>query len=343
VIQNFKPQIFKRKEELPNFLHLIDTYDSICRELFLIHNPFYYRRENTEEAGEAKKLFLAGIKPAEVWIFYPARQTVIRSVEERFYLEVRTARNRNVITKEEQKTYRDFIVGIVGLSVGSMVLSSLARTGGPKCMKIADFDTIELTNINRMNASLFDFGKPKILVAAENVWEIDPFAELLVWEDGVTAENIESFIAGDPRLDIFIDEMDNLHLKIIARQICKRDGIPVIMATSNGDGIIVDIERFDREPELAIFQGRINDINPAIINQLSFEEWLKIARRIVGEDLLVDRVKLSLKEIGKSIVAVPQLGTTTAVGGAVLSYIVRKLASCEDLKSGRYQFKIEIS
>ena len=84
-------------------------------------------------------------------------------------------------------------------------------------MKIADPDIIEITNLNRMRATAFDIGNNKADVAAQNVWEIDPFAEIEVWNEGVHLAKLKDFLLRKPALDIFVDEMDDISMKVAAR------------------------------------------------------------------------------------------------------------------------------
>ena len=54
------------------------------------------------------------------------------------------------------------------------------------------------------------------------------------------------------------------------------------MATDNGDNIILDVERFDLEPERPILHGLIGDVKPDDFKTMNYEEWLKLATKIVG-------------------------------------------------------------
>ena len=130
--------------------------------------------------------------------------------------------------------------------------------------------------------------------------------------------------------------MDSLELKFAARILCRKLGIPVLMVTDNGDNIILDVERFDKEPKRDIFHGSVKDVDPERLANIPYSEWVKIAVRIVGPDNLTSRMKESIKEIGKSIAAVPQLGTTATVAGSVLAFAVRKIAQGTPMPSGRY-------
>jgi molybdopterin/thiamine biosynthesis adenylyltransferase len=326
-----KPQFFKREEELPAGTAVIDAFESAVTELFFIRNPRL--KKGMPEAAEPLADFLCSHRIQPVWIYYPWRNVAVRTVPEELYFELRTARNRNLIIQEEQKNYRNLTVGIAGLSVGSAVLSSLVASGGPKRIKIADPDHVEISNLNRIRASLLDAGLNKTTVAARNVWELDPFAELYISEKGVGKDTLEDFIGSDPRLGIFIDEMDALHLKFLAREICRAYKIPVLMATDNGDGVIVDVERFDQESGRPIFHGRIPERE---ISSMDDDQSIRMAVRIIDPAYLTERHQQSILNIGKGLSGVAQLGTAAAMAGVAVAYAARRIANKAELPSGRY-------
>jgi hypothetical protein len=214
-------------------------------------------------------------------------------------------------------------------------------SGGPKFMKIADHDQIEISNLNRIRASLLDYGENKAQIAAEDGWALDPFAEFEVWDKGISKGTVEEFIAGSNPLDVFIDEMDSLDLKIQARFISREKKIPVLMATDNGDGIILDIERFDLEPEREIFHGYLGDVKPEDFENLGYKDWLKLATKIVGPDFLTEKMQDTFLQIGKTVSSVPQLGTSANIAGSAMAYVIRCIANDEDMPSGRYLISLE--
>jgi len=254
---------------------------------------------------------------------------------------LRTARNRNLITNEEQNNYRQMKVGVAGLSVGSGIVSALVTSGGPKTIKIADFDVIEASNLNRIRARLEDISRSKVQVAAQQIWELDPFADVHIWDRGVTKDNLEDFLAGNPRLNVFIDEMDSLDLKILARVICREKGIPVIMATDNGDTVILDVERFDLEPERQFFHGLAGNLSLDDCKDMTREKWLRLSTQIIGPDFMTPELQNSILRIGASLGGVPQLGTTAGVAGAATSFVIRRIANGYEMSSGRYMISLE--
>jgi len=335
-----QPIIFNNRNEAP--LHVactIEAFEPSLKELFFIRNPHW--KKEMADAQKALAEFLNHHGLNDIWIYFPWSDTLVHTVPEDIYFVLRTARNRNIISEAEQTNYRNISVGIAGLSVGSAILSALVISGGPKRLKLADFDEIEISNLNRIRASLLDVGMNKTTVAARNLWEIDPFAELTLFDSGVSRKTIKDFILTNPRLDVFMDEMDSLDLKIMSRLVCREEKIPVLMATDNGDSIILDIERFDQEPKRPLFHGLIGDMDADDLKNLAYKDWLKLATKIVGPEYLTERMQDSLLEIGKSLPAVPQLGTSAAVAGSAIAYAIRRIANRQDLPSGRYTVGFE--
>lgn len=333
------PEFYNDKKFAPKEATILDIYKNSLIELFFIENP-HFKKNSINVDLEVKK-YLRNSSVKDIWIYYPWRNTLVHTVEEKAYFKLRTARNKNIITEVEQLKYHEMKIGIIGLSIGSVILSTIVATGGPKLIKLADYDSIEITNLNRMKGTLLDVTKNKAQVAALNTWEIDPFINLDVGNDAITKDNIEEFIIGNPKLDLFIDSMDSLELKVIARQICKKARIPCLMATSNGDGEILDVERFDLEPNKQLFHGRLGDIKPDDLKYATPAEWVKKALQIVDESVLTKRVKESISEIGKSLAGVPQLSSTLQISGAMVSFAIRKIANKEPLPSGRYMISLD--
>ena len=99
------------------------------------------------------------------------------------------------------------------------------------------------------------------------------------------------------------------------------------MATDNGNSVILDVERFDQEPNRAIFHGLVGEMRATDVENLSYKDWLQLATKIVGAEYLTERMQDSLVEIGHAISAVPQLGTTAAIAGSSVAYVIRRIAN----------------
>jgi len=331
------PTLFFSSDRLPQGIPVVDAYRSSLKELYMVRNP--QLRKGDPATLAAAESFAAGDSLPAAWVYYPWRQLIVRTLAEDAYLELRTARNRLLITEEEQSQYRAAHVGVAGLSVGSWAVSQLTATGGPRRMSIADFDHVEVSNLNRIRASLPDVGTNKAIIAARHVWEIDPFAALTVWEQGVADDTLASFVSHD-RIDIFIDAMDNLALKVRAREVCRAARIPVLMATDLADGILLDVERFDEDDQYPFFHGEGGALTSEAVRGLDYRAWAVLATKIIGSENLPPRLRTSLLAIGTTLSAVPQLATGAAMAGAALAYAVRRIACRQSLPSGRYRLSI---
>ena len=319
-------------------MEVIDAFSRSLEELFFVRNPRFKKGMPGADEALAKFMTEDAKNVAGVYVYYPWTGKAVYLPEEKIYFELRTARNKNIINKDEQEKYRGVKVGIAGMSVGSNIATTLALTGGPKSMRLADFDEIEATNLNRIRAGATSIGQNKAVFFAQNIYELDPWAELEIYDKGVNKDNLEGFIKG---LGVFIDEMDSIDLKVRSRFICKKHKIPILMATDNGDNVIFDVERYDENPDLAIFNGRVEIAEEELANLKTFQDWIKIAARIVGADVQTPRLLGSILELGKTISGVPQIGSAASMAGAVASFAVRKIAFGEKLPSGRYDINLD--
>lgn len=335
-----KPEVHQETSSLPPGTRIVDAYPSQLEELFYIENPSVKSVEPGARERAREYVATQSSLVPRIWIHFPWRDTAVACVPEELYFRLRTARNRNVISEDEQAAYRRFTVGVAGLSVGSAAVTSLVVSGGPKRIKIADFDVLEATNLNRIRGTLLDIGLPKTEIAAKNVWELDPFTDLDLYPAGITTENVTEFLT-TPKLDVFVDEMEAINFKILSRIIAREHRIPVIMATDNGDGILLDIERYDLEPDRKLFHGLIGDMTADEAKNLNFRQWLQLATKIVGPEYLTPRMQESILSIGKKIPSVPQLGTSATLAGSAISYAIRALAAGHNLPSGRHVISME--
>ena len=334
-----RPEFYSDESKVPAGAIRLDVTKQAHSELFFVEHPTL--RKDSTEAEELLATYLKDHVLQTLWVYLPWKNTAVHMPSEEVYFKLRTARNRNLITESEQATVRAKCVGVAGLSVGSSVVSSLVATAGPKTIRLADPDTIDITNLNRINATLLDVGRNKTEVTAKRAWELDPFLDLQLHESGVTNESLPSFVS-NPKLNVFIDEMDAIALKIESRHVCKRFGVPVVMATDNGDSVIVDVERFDLEPERPIFHGRV-DITAEELSGMNRDMFVKLANRIIDPAYFTARQQKSIMEIGKTLSGVPQLSTAATIAGSAVSFVVRRILLGEDMPSGRYVLSCEDS
>jgi molybdopterin/thiamine biosynthesis adenylyltransferase len=146
-------------------------------------------------------------------------------------------RNLGWLTENEQQTLRTKTIAIAGMGgVGGVHLLTLARLGFAK-FRIADLDIFEIANFNRqVGATVSTLGQTKVEVLSRMVRDINPEATIECFPDGVTKENLDSFLTG---ADLFIDGFDffvlDIRRKAFAR--CRELGIPAVTAAPIGMGV----------------------------------------------------------------------------------------------------------
>jgi molybdopterin/thiamine biosynthesis adenylyltransferase len=267
------------------------------------------------------------------WAYYPWRRTVVAVLGPRAFRAVRLDRNRNMITAEEQARLSTLRIGVVGLSVGHVIAHTLAAQGLCGELRLADFDCIELSNLNRLPATVLDLGLNKAEVAARRIAELDPYLHVRVLGGGLTVDTVDDFLTG---MDIVVDECDSLDIKVILRQRARARRIPVLMATS--DRGLVDVERFDLEPQRPILHGLLGELDAALLSGMTSREKLPHMLRFLEAEQLSSRVAASAVEIDRTLSTWPQLASDVVLGATVIPEAVRRIGLSEDLRSGRNRF-----
>ncbi len=252
-----RQELNRLSQSHPN-LQIYDTIEGQLIELIKTQHPS--QRFTDKQLSAKIHQHLGGVPPEEygVWVYYPWSDRLLHILDEKEFIQLRTSRNQYKITREEQDTLARQKIGIIGLSVGQSIALTMAmeRTFGE--VRLADFDSLELTNMNRIRTGVHNLGVSKVIIAAREIAEIDPFLRVECFPEGITEENIDRFLLEGGKLDILVDECDSLDIKIICRQRAKALQIPVVMDTS--DRGLVDVERFDLEPERPILHGLIDHL-----------------------------------------------------------------------------------
>ncbi|MBI4359148.1 MAG: ThiF family adenylyltransferase, partial [Candidatus Nealsonbacteria bacterium] len=324
-------------------LVVVDEVENQLRELFLLRNPHYrFKKESPSDFQSFREKLSAGKKIWKIgrWVYYPWLNYLVHFLDENFYQEQRTSRNVYLITKAEQRKFYRAKIGVLGSSIGSHAALTVALTGGAKCLKLADPDEISISNLNRIRLPFYAVGLNKAVAVARQIYEINPYAKITVMREGLTEKNLKSFLLR-PRLNLIIEEMDNLYLKIRVREFARRARIPVITGTDNGDNIIIDIERYDLHPDYPIFHGRLGRLKADDLKNISPAELPKITARIAGAEIATLRMIESVAEVGKTIYSWPQLGNAATLCGGVLTYVARKIILGERIKEGRIEFNVD--
>ena len=270
------------------------------------------------------------------WVYYPWRRALVRLLGPRAFDHVRLNRNRNKVTKKEQSRLRSLRVGVIGASAGHSIAYALAIEGIVGELRVADFDTIELTNLNRIPAGVLELGVNKAVVVSRRIAEIDPYLSVSTFTDGVTPENIHSFFDG---IDIVVEECDSLDVKMLVREIARERKIPVIMETS--DRGVLDVERFDLEPTRPLFHGLLGGLTSAALAGLTTEQKGPFVLKILGASDVSARAAASALELGHTVSGWPQLASEVTLGGVTVAAALRRFGLGGHLPSGRVRFDVE--
>ena len=253
----------------------------------------------------------------------------------RAFRAVRLDRNRNMITAEEQTRLAALRIGVAGLSAGHVIAHTLAAQGLCGELRLADFDCIELSNLNRVPATVLDLGLNKAEAAARRIAELDPYVPVRVLDVGLTVDTVDEFLTG---LDVVVDECDSLDMKVILRERARARRIPVLMATS--DRGLLDVERYDLEPQRPILHGLLGELDVAELSGMSSREKVPYMLRFLEAEQLSPRSAASLVEVDRTLSTWPQVSGDVVLGATAIAEAVRRLGLGEDLRSGRIRLDV---
>jgi hypothetical protein len=333
-LQTFEALLISRPQ-----IRINDNVYSQLKELMKIRNPT--KRLTAEESDAMVQAHLGdtSIENYGIWVYYSWIDRVVHLVGEAEFIELRTSRNQHKITAEEITILSKKKIGIVGLSVGQSIALTMAMERICGELRLADFDTLELTNMNRIRTGVQNLQTSKVVIAAREIAELDPFIRVKIYKDGMTEANMHDFFTGDGLLDIFVEECDSVDIKILSRIKAKALKIPVVMEMN--DRGMLDIERFDLEPERPLMHGLIPEVDIATLKGLTDAEKLPIFRPMLALENVSARFKFSLGEIGKTITTWPQLASSVVLGGALVADTCRRIALDQLKSSGRYYIDFE--
>ena len=294
------------------------------------------------EMNRKKNEQLAGLETWEygAWVWYPWSGRLVHVLPREEFRLVRTDRNRGKIERPEQRRLLGKRIGIVGLSVGNSAAVTFALEGIGGAYKLADFDEFGLSNLNRLRAGVHHLGVNKAVITARQMYEIDPYLEIEIHRDGLTEESIEEFfIGGNGRLDLLVEECDTPWAKIAAREYARDLGIPVIMDCN--DRGMLDIERFDHEPDRPLLHGLIGDVKSVDVADLDRQARIDLILAMVDADRISPELAASFGQIGRTLSSWPQLASGVALGGALTGEAARRILLGAPCESGRFYTDLE--
>jgi hypothetical protein len=351
------PILFKMKEHgaeqefekligsLPN-LEIIDNYAEQFAELLLSKHAHLYRANYEVQVASIQEMLdehYAGHQAWRMgtWAYFPWRNQLIHLLAQDDFEALRTIRNRDLITSEEQKMLLDAKIAVFGMSVGSASALAMAISGISRKIKLIDGAVISGSNLNRILTGVSSVGKSKAQVIGQQIYEMNPYSSIARF-DKVDKQNIDEIFDSQWKLDMVVDEIDDIEMKVRIRHEARKRKIPIIMATELGDTVVLDVERYDHEPDRHLFHGMIPGIEELLDKPVeNYREWTKHAVSIIDPNNMTIKMQKSLLKIGSTIVTHPQLGSTVMMTGGVLAFAAKSIITGAELKSGRYVISLE--
>lgn len=142
------------------------------------------------------------------------------------------------------------ILGLGG--VGGYVCEALARSGIGTLI-LVDFDTIDITNINRqIIATTSTIGKKKVDVFKERIHDINPNCNVFCYDQFIDEDNYLELFQND--IDYFIDCCDCIKTKKQVIRYALAMNVPILSCMGTGNRMdpsqleIIDIKKTSGDP-----------------------------------------------------------------------------------------------
>ena len=154
------------------------------------------------------------------------------------------------------------VFGVGG--VGSFAAEAIVRAGVGD-VTIVDFDTVELSNINRqILATLPVVGQKKVAVMKERLLSVNPAVKITTVDEFYAPEKAAKFFPVD--YDYVLDAIDNVPGKISLAVECERRRIPIIAAMGAGNKLdptrfrVTDIYKTSVDPLARIMRKKLKEL-----------------------------------------------------------------------------------
>jgi molybdopterin/thiamine biosynthesis adenylyltransferase len=308
-------------------IRIVDSIDRQLADLALVRWP-------AAEAAAAGKRFVedlvaehGGTAYYGTWVFFPWDSRIVHVLEREDYFAVITNRNQDKITGEEQRLLRTKRVGVVGLSVGAEIAVVLAQEHLCGSIVLADFDCLDLSNLNRLNAGVDELGENKAHLAARRIAKIDPYLEVVVYDEGISVSNAIRFLDG---LHLLIEECDSLEMKYHLRSLARERRLNLVYAADERG--LLSVEPFAHAPDMCPFHGRSGGPPPSRESFPSPRAFMRaLTEWLGGWDQISERSRRSVECIGDTLCGYPQLATEPRLAAGQVGHVARRLLLGERL------------
>lgn len=216
---------------------------------------------------------------------------------------------------ETVQRFRDASVMIAGLGgVGSYSAEAVCRSFVGK-MTIVDFDTYDITNLNRqLHSTVDNIGRSKVDVVEENILSINPNTVIRKYHNKIDEKNIEIFFKDD-KVDYVIDAIDDVNAKILLIEFCIKNNIKIISCMGTGNRV---------NPQ----SFRIGDIYKSFNCPLAKKLRKELKSRGIKKHKVVFSEELPQKRMETNTIGSNSFVPSSA-GLLLASYVINDLAECE--------------
>ncbi|MFN8267748.1 MAG: molybdopterin-synthase adenylyltransferase MoeB [Chitinophagales bacterium] len=195
--------------------------------------------------------------------------------------------------QEKLKAAKVLVVGAGGL--GSPLLLYLAAAG-VGTIGIVDFDTVELSNLQRQVLfSVDDVGKAKTAAAKAHLLRLNPYINIITYEEPLSSRNAMQIVKN---YDVVADGTDNFPTRYLVNDACVFAGIPNVYASIHRFVGQVAVFNYNNGPNYrdvfpeppppgtvpSCAEGGVLGVLPGIIGSMQANEVIKICTGI-GEPL----------------------------------------------------------
>lgn len=199
-----------------------------------------------------------------------------------------------LIGQENLSKINDKTVVVIGIGgVGGYTATSLVRCG-IKNIIIIDFDTVDITNINRQIIAFHStVGKKKTDVMEKMLLDINPLVNVIKYDIFLTPENLKQILSLH-NIDYIVDACDTISTKKAIIEYCLSNNIKLISSMGTGNRLdptklaIMNIRKTNNDPIARILRKWVKDnkINKKIM-VLSSLEVPKKTGNVVGSNSFV--------------------------------------------------------
>lgn len=311
----------------PQYVRVVDTISAQLADLAMARLPSPDAASDRQSFVEDRLRDTGDAARYGCWAWYPWLRTIVHVLPPDEFFEVITNRNQDKLTREEQHRLRTKRVGVVGLSVGGEAAVTIAQEHLAGEMVLADFDGLDLSNLNRLGAGVDELSVNKAVIVARRIARLDPYLALTLYARGVTESNAHDFLRG---LDLLVEECDALPLKLSLRHLAREQRLDVIFAGDERG--FLSVEPYRTHPDLPPFHGLVTH---AQRSRASYPTALAFLRDLTvwlgGWDRISERSRESLVRVGSDLAGYPQLASEARFAAGQLGHVARRLLLDEPL------------